>query len=362
MAEQEQNRTEPATPFKLAEARKQGQVARSLDFNSFVGVFAFLLLMLTLGGAMASRVAGLGAWLFQQSGSLRLESRGDLGWLTDLLFALLGIITPFAAVGMAFGVLANLLQIGPVFTFAPIKPKFERINPVAGFKRVFNKRMLFEAFKTLLKLGFFATILYGFFMALWPAFPDAADADSGVQIGFLAASARALLFRLGLAMLVIGVLDLAYTRWQFSKQMMMSRREMNEEVKRREGDPHIRAKMRELQRENIKQARSIGRVPEADVLITNPDHLAIALRYVRGEMSAPHVIAKGADLWAAEMKAAARRHGVPVLERRSLARLLFRSSQIDRPVPPESFLDVARVYAEVVRFTGEQPARHEVRQ
>jgi flagellar biosynthetic protein FlhB len=361
MAEQEQNRSEPATPFKLAEARKQGQVARSLDFNSFVLVFALLLILLTLGGSIAMKVMGLGAWLLQQSGALRLESVADTGWFAELIWAFLGIVVPFAVVGIAFAVIANVLQTGPVLTFVPLKPRFERINPIAGFKRVFNKRMLFEAFKTVLKLGFFSAILLGFFETLWPAFPAAAKADSGVQVGFLASSVKALLFRLGLALLIVGVLDLVYTRWQYGKQMMMSRREMKEEVKRREGDPHVRARIRELQRENLKQARSLGRVPEADVLITNPDHISIALRYVRGEMSAPHVVAKGADAWAAEMKAVARRHGIPVLERRSLARQLFRSSQLDRPVPPETFLDVARVYAEVGFGREAAPARHEVR-
>jgi flagellar biosynthetic protein FlhB len=263
-------------------------------------------------------------------------------------------------VGLAFAVLATLLQTGPVFTFAPLKPKFERINPVAGLKRVFNKRVLFEGFKTCLKLGLFAAILYGFFAGVWPLLPAAASADTSVQVGFLAATGGALLFRLGLALLIIGVLDLAYVRWQFAKQMMMSRRELKEEIKRREGDPLVRQKLRELQRENLKQARSLGRVPEADVLITNPEHLAIALRYVSGEMSAPHVIAKGADAWAVEMKAIARRHDIPAFERRSLARQLFRSTQLDRPIPFEAFVDVARVYAEAASERA-RTARHVVR-
>ena len=363
MAEQEQNRTEPATPFKLAEARKQGQVAKSQDFNSFVLVFAFLLLLSTLGASVAARVAGLSAWLFRQSAFLKLEAPGDLGWFGEIAIAFLAIVVPFAVVGMVFGVLANLIQTGPVFSFVPIKPKFERISPVAGFKRVFNKRMLFEALKTLVKLAFFVAILYSFFTALWPTLPAASQGDAGVQVGFLTASGTSLLFRLGLALLFIGVIDMAYVRWQFGKQMMMSRREMKEEVKRREGDPQIRAKIRELQRENLKQASSMGRVPEADVLITNPDHLAIALRYVRGEMSAPCVIAKGADAWAASMKAIARKNDIPVFERRSLARQLFRVAQLDRPIPPETFIDVARVYADVdAEAQRRQAARHEVRQ
>jgi flagellar biosynthetic protein FlhB len=159
--------------------------------------------------------------------------------------------------------------------------------------------------------------------------------------------------------LLIGLLDLIYTRWQFGKQMMMSRREMKEESKRREGDPHVRAKLRELQRENLKQARSLSRVPEADVLITNPEHFAIALKYVRGAMTAPQVIAKGADQWAVDMKAIARAHGVPLYERRKLARSLFRQARLDQPIPSDSFVDVARIYADV-DAARRRAARYEV--
>jgi flagellar biosynthesis protein FlhB len=358
MAEQEQNRTEKATPFKLAEARKQGQVAKSMDFNSFAMVFALLFVLIVLGGSVAMKVASLSSWLLQQSGSLKLEAPGDAVWFADLLKAFLGVVVPFAAVGIVFAILANLVQTGPIFTFVPLKPKFERINPIAGFKRIFNKKMLFEALKTLIKFSFFVWIAWAFFRALWPTLPAAASPDGGVVVAYLSEHGFSLLFRMGLAMLLIAALDFAFVRWTFGKQMMMSRREMKEEVKRREGDPLVRAKIRELQRENLKQARSIGRVPEADVLITNPEHLAIALRYVRDEMDAPHVIAKGADAWAAEMRAMARRHGIPVLERRSLARQLFRCGQLDRAIPPETFVDVARVYADMAT-ERRNSARHE---
>jgi flagellar biosynthetic protein FlhB len=358
MAEQEQNRTEQATPFKLAEARKQGQVSKSLDFNSFVAMFGLLLLFFTVGDSVAGRVAALCTWLLQDSASLRIESVDQLGWFSTILHVFIAIIVPIAVVSMVFAVLANLVQMGPVFSFEPLKPKFTRLNPVAGFKRIFNKKMLFEAVKTLLKLVFLGAILYAFFKALVPTLPAASNGDATTQLAYLSSNAKALLFRLGLAMLFIGLLDLVFVRWQFGKQMMMSRREVKEEVKRREGDPQIRAKIRALQRENLKQARSLGRVPEADVLITNPDHLAIALRYERGVMSAPHVISTGADSWAMEMKAIARRHDIPIVERRPLARQLFRSGQLDRPIPPETYVDVARVYADVPmdRHAG---ARHE---
>jgi flagellar biosynthetic protein FlhB len=361
MAEQEQNRPEPATPYKLAEARKQGQVAKSIDFNAFVTVCALLAVVLLRGGSIASHVAGLSVSLFQSSGDARLEQPGDAAWLGQVVLAALDVIAPFAVVAVVLAILANLLQTGPIFTFAPLKPKLERIHPVEGFKRVFSKRMLFEVFKTSLKLVLFGAILYGFLSSLWPGLPAVATSDTGTQLAWLAAGGKSLLFRLGLALLVIGLLDLVYMRWQFGKQMMMSRREIKEEVKRREGDPHVRAKLRELQRENLKQARSLSRVPEADVLITNPEHLAIALKYVRGVMTAPQVIAKGADAWAINMKTIARANGVLLYEQKKLARALFRHARLDQPIPADTFVDIARIYADV-EARRRRAARYEVAQ
>jgi flagellar biosynthesis protein FlhB len=239
------------------------------------------------------------------------------------------------------------VKIGPVCTFQPLKPKGERINPIAGFKRVFNKKMLFDAFKSVLKLLILGSVAVAFFFALWPRLPEAESADTGIVQQWVGQNALTLLFRLGLALVLIGLLDLLYTRSKFKEDMMMSRRELKEEVKRREGDPLVRAKLRELQRENLKQAASMKRVPEADVLITNPEHLAIALRYERGSMGAPVLLAKGADSWAADMRAMARRHGIPIYERRKLARMLFRQGQLGAPIPADSYLDVARIYAEL---------------
>jgi flagellar biosynthetic protein FlhB len=347
MAEQEQNRSEPATPFKLEDAKKQGQVAKSLDFNSFAILCALLFALIAIGSSTVAKLTGLAATLFAVSGNIELSSIGTAtAWFGRLLMAFLAIILPIAAIGAVFAILANLLQTGPIFTFVPLKPKFERINPAAGFKRLFNKKMLFEGVKTLAKLCLFGAIACSFLLGALPSLPAVAVGDVGVQTDWLATHATALLFRLGLAMLVIALLDVAWVRWSYRKQMMMSRRELKEETKRREGDPLIRAKLRELQRENLKRAKSMGRVPAADVLITNPQHLAIALKYVRGEMSAPHVVAKGMDAWAADMRRIAHKNGIPVIQRRSLARELYRRGQLDRPIPPHTFVEVARVYVE----------------
>lgn len=347
MQEQEQNRTEQATPFKLSEAKKRGQVAKSLDFNTFVVVCGLLMALAIWGGAQWERLCQVCAALFASASQLQIDQASFVGTASMIASEALALVLPFAGAGFVFAVLSNIVQTGPIFSADPLKPKFERINPIAGFKRIYNKKMLFEAFKSFVKLGFFGLIAFAFFFAIWPTLPTIAASDSAGQMLWLGTSAMALLFRLGLALVIVGLLDLAFVRWQFKRQMMMSTREVKEEVKRREGDPLIRAKIRELQRENRKQARSLNRVPEADVLITNPEHLAIALRYDRDRMNAPVVLAKGADIWAAEMRTIAAKHGIPRFERRKLARLLFKRTQIDQPIPPEAFVDVARVYAEI---------------
>jgi flagellar biosynthetic protein FlhB len=346
MAEKEQNRTEQATPFKLEEARKQGQVAKSLDFNSLIMISGLLALAMIWGTSAWRELGQLARDLFVSSADLDV-SLNNSGWMAGLISSFISLVAPVLLVGVLLAVLANLVQTGPIFSFTPLKPKGERINPVAGFKRVFNKKMLFDAFKSLLKLLVLGGVAVAFFFALWPQLLVPQSSDSALVQEWFGHHAVGLLFRLGLALVLIGLLDLMYTRHKFKNDMMMSRRELKEEVKRREGDPLIRAKLRELQRENLKQAASVKRVPEADVLITNPEHLAIALRYERGSMSAPVLLARGADSWAAEMRALAHRHGIPIYQRRSLARQLFRIGALGQGIPADCYVDVARIYADL---------------
>jgi flagellar biosynthesis protein FlhB len=361
MAEQEQNRTEQATPFKLSEAKKQGQVAKSLEFNTLVMVVGLLAAMSILGKTHWSSLCELCRQLFANSASLQINAATTPGWMSELGWRTLDVLLPFLTIGVVVAVLANLVQTGPILSGEPLKPKFERLNPVAGFKRIFNKKMLFEAFKSVVKLVFFSAIAWVFFLSLLPSLVALAGHDAQSEANWLGESALSLLFRLGLGLLIVGIIDIAFVRWQFSQQMMMSRRDVKEEVKRREGDPQIRAKIRELQRENLKQAKSMGRLPDADVLITNPTHFAVALHYDRTTMNAPIVLAKGSDNWVKEMKSIARSNAVPILENKKLARLLFKQGVLEQPIPAESFLDVARVYAELAD-SRRREARYETTQ
>jgi flagellar biosynthetic protein FlhB len=361
MQEQEQNRTEQATPFKLSEAKKRGQVAKSLEFNTLVVVVSLLTAMAIWGKSYWRAMCELCAQLFASAATLQITSESSPGIFSDIGARTSTVVMPFLLAGVIAAILANWVQTGPIISADPLKPKFERLNPAAGFKRMFSKKMLFEAIKSVIKLMFFGSIAYAFFLSSLTGLLTIGGYDADGQANWIAGLAIGLLFRLGLGLVVVGLIDITYVRWQHSQQMMMSRREMKEEVKRREGDPQIRAKIRELQRENLKQARSMGRLPDADVLITNPTHFAVALRYDRAIMNTPIVLAKGADNWAQEMKAVARKHGVPMFERRQLARQLFRRGVIEQPIPSEAFLDVARVYADLAQIRRNE-SRYEVQQ
>ena len=347
MAEQDQDKSEQATPFKLEEARRRGQVFKSLDLNSFFMISAALALLWIGGARFLGDGLALQRYIIERAAVQRFEIAELIHWFGGLFATVSLILAPFFLLVVIVAVSSNLAQTGPIFTFFPLKPDPKRINPVQGFKRVFSKRMLFEAVKTLLKLGLVGTVAYFVIVDMLPHLLTMPQIDPRGYPTVLLGAIGSLLFKLVLVLLFVALLDLAYTRWDYGKKMRMSRRELKDEIKRREGDPQMRAKIKELQREAAKRSKSLKRVPDADVLITNPTHLAVALRYRRDTMRAPAVISKGGGETAAAMKAVARRHGIPVIERPPLARQLFREVDIDGAIPEAVYESVARIYAEI---------------
>lgn len=344
-SEQDQDRTEPATPYKLKEARNRGQVSKSLEINSLLLMAAALLVSYAMGERLVTQQLVLSRKLLSEAHKISLNGANSLSLFKFTYESLLGFLWPFIGAVMITGILANVFQTGPVFSFFPIKPDVNRLNPVQGFKRVFSKKLLFESVKTVLKIFIFGAVIYFALAALMPAVMAMVDTDPKVYPFVLLDHARGLVFKLLMVVLLVALVDLIYSRWSFGQQMRMSRRDLKDEVKRREGDPQIRVRRRQLQREMVIRAGALNRVPEADVLITNPTHLAIALKYERGEMAAPQVIAKGAGELAAKMREMARRHEVPIVENKPLAKALFRISRIDERVPDDLFPAVAKILA-----------------
>lgn len=345
MAEQEKDRTEPATPFKLEEARKRGQVAKSLDFNSLFVIGALLASIYAWGDDVTRGGARLNGLAMERAVNVVGDVPALSQWLGELMIAMLVLVAPFFAAALIASVCANLFQAGPVFSGFPLKPDFQRLNPVEGLKRVFSLRMLFEGVKTVIKVALFGFVAYLAIDAAFPALLALSQSDPKSYMALMIAQVSVLAFKLFLCLVIVALLDLAYAKWDYARRMRMSRREMKEEIKRREGDPLVRARIRELQQETAKRAKSLKRVPEADVLITNPDHFAVAVRYDRETMRAPVVIAKGAGDLAQQMKAVAQRSNVPLFESPTLARRLFTESDLDMPVDSRLFEPLARVYA-----------------
>ena len=360
MQEQEQNRTEPATEFKLKEARKRGQISKSTDFNILVIVCGLLTAIAIWGEAQWTRLCELCARLFAGAATFQVDVDGATQLGGALAHEALSTLLPFAATGFAFAIVANVVQVGPILSSEPIKPKFERLNPVAGFKRLFNKRVLFEALKSVLKLGFFAAIAYAFFISLWPGLPAIAAGGLGAQMQWLGSSAVGLLFRLGLALAVVGLLDLLYVRWSYRPRHddePARAQGGNQAARGRSAHPraHPRVAAGEPEAGALDEPRAGGR--RADHQPAAPGRRA-ALRPRTDERAARHREGcRGVGGRDAVDRRAPRDSAVrePAGSRGCCS--VVRSST--RPIPPEAFLDVARCTRSSACANGAE-ARYEV--
>lgn len=339
--EQDVDRSEAATPFKLQKAREQGQTPRSTDATS-AAVFLVSMLYIASQGMSAAdsflrlmRAALLRAataneaalWLLMQQ-----LAREATGILWPLLFAL-----PLAAV------IASVAQTGSVLSATPLQMDFTRLNPATGLKRIFSQRTLFDGARSCLKLLLLSAAALIALGALLPQFHAITALPPAAFLSTLVQDVTGLGLKMGVVLAALACVDMLYTRREFSRRMRMSRRELKDEFKNREGDPRVRARLRELRREMLRRSLALKNTGSADVVLTNPTHYAVALRYVHGEMEAPRVVAKGAGKLAAAMRAIAARHGVIVVQNPPLARRLFRDGAIDEYIPASLHAEVARI-------------------
>jgi flagellar biosynthetic protein FlhB len=343
MAEQDFDRTEAATPYKLEQARERGQVGKSADVVSAL-VFTVAAALLYWKGwdgltrvfaydqsllARAARMQATPATLWQATGDMVRE--GVL-----MLVPFLGAILIAALVG-------NLAQTGPLLSAHPLKPDFERLNPMSGFKRVMSVRTLFDGARAFAKLALLALVVYHALKALFPHFLQLSASPVPTAARRVIDAAAATSLKIALLLCVVAAIDWAFTRREFARKMRMSRRELKDEHKHREGDPRIRARLRELRREALRRSLAVRRTASADVVVTNPTHVAVALRYEHGAMQSPQVVAKGAGTLAAAMRQIAARHRVPVVQSPPLAREMYKTLEVDQFVPPALFAQVARI-------------------
>lgn len=339
-------RTEAPSAKRLTEARNRGQVLKSQELQSALVMLAAALLLQTLGGGLLTHLRQL--FTATLTGLPRVTALVSGGWLADWAQARLlplGLEVILLVLGVAAaGLLVSFAQTG--VHWAGERPAFDlnRLDPVAGFQRVFSGQGLIELLRAFLKLAVIGLVAYQYLAGETGALLQLSQTDLPAAAGQWAALAFGLLWRVAGAYLVLGVLDYFYQRWQYLRGLRMTRQEVKEEFKQNEGNPQIKGFVRQQQRRLARQ-RMLAAVPKADVVITNPTHFAVALHYDRATMGAPKVVAKGAALVAQRIKALARDHGVPVMENPPLARALYRLVEIDSEVPPELYVAVAEALA-----------------
>ncbi|MCC6142631.1 MAG: flagellar biosynthesis protein FlhB [Candidatus Hydrogenedentes bacterium] len=337
----------PASAQKLQRAREEGNVARSQDLNSAWALLVALIALAMLGPQMFRGIVETGVYFIGDAHRIvRLpwdevmkSALWQLGWLT----------LPFMAVMLAAGLAVSLLQTGFLLTGKPLIPKLNRLNPISGMQKFFSLRSLIELVKSIAKLIIVAWIVWITvrsdlgelikLMALQPYHLVLAVADLVVSIWW----------RVVAAMIVLGIFDYGYQRWQFLHDQRMTFQEARQEAKEMEGDPNIKRRVRQLQRQMAMQ-RMMAEVPQADVIITNPTTYAVALRYKADEMEAPVVVAKGMRIVAERIREIGAKHRVPILERPELARNVYKSVEVGRAIPEGLFRAVAEVLSYVYKI------------
>ncbi|MCD7709624.1 MAG: flagellar biosynthesis protein FlhB [Clostridiales bacterium] len=348
-------KTEPATEKKLKDARKEGKVAKSRELNSaFELVVLFLCLRIFMSfmynnflSVFDSVYGTMGDFVLMNEGSLSTRSFGSLGMFVLARVAL--IVLPFFLLGFAVTFLVCVIQVGWQISGKPLQPKGSKFNPVNGFKRIFSKDTLFELVKSIAKVAIVILVAYLsirndanklFFLY------EITIQQAVVLVGTIILNAG---LAIAVVYIIIGFADYAYQRWKFRDDMKMTKQEVKDEYKNTEGDPQVKNRQRRKMQE-VSQQRMMQSVPQADVVITNPTHLAVALQYdpeVAG--SAPRVIAKGEDYVAQRIKEVARENGIKIVEDKPLARMLYTNVDLGAEIPPELYQAVAEILAVIFK-------------
>jgi flagellar biosynthesis protein FlhB len=357
MGESGGDKTEEPTPHRLREAREKGQVAKSREVTTAVLLLLTYFLFRYLGPFMWRNLVEMAGAIFQLIPEAKNFDLPFVGYLLLIGLRAMGfILLPIFAITFVAALVAEALQTGFVVALDPLSPKLERVNPLEGFKRMFSMQGLVELVKSILKIVVVFYIAWyaakddlPFIMVLIESHPWQAIVLGG-DIAYRIA------MRVGLFYIAIAILDYLYKRWEYMKNLKMTRQEVKEEYKRLEGDPMVKQRMRDLQRQ-VAQQRMMSSVPQADVVVTNPTHLAVALKYAQAKMKAPVVLAKGERKIAEEIKRIAEAHEISIVQNETLARSIYRSTRVNQEVPSDLYQAIAEVLAYVYKIKRERKER-----
>ncbi len=332
-----------ATPRKLEQARKEGQVVKSKDFSTAVSLLVLFMVIFGLAPFIWDQIVQVFTLLYEQIPNANMDK---IGYMYVLLIAVKGaalIIGPILAIAWLVAVLADFIQVGPLVAIAPLVPKLDKLNPTKYFKNIISIKTLFELFKNIVKVIILGYIGWAVYKEHIEAILMLASIDNNfavmIEFGKLMTE---FIFKACIAFLIIAAADYGVTKWKFLKDQKMSFKEIKDEYKNSEGDPNVKAQLRQRRMQMLQQG-AMDAVPTADFVVTNPTHVACALKYVAEEMDSPMLIAKGTELIAKKIIDIAKEHNVPVIENPPVARAVFRMCDINQPIPPELYKAVAEI-------------------
>jgi len=349
MAENDQEKTEQPSARRREQARKEGNFATSKEISSFFSILGAVVVLYFSGVWIFMGIADFMKTSFFSFGP-ELTVQSALALFNRVTGKLLLLILPAMAVPV-FGAISYVLQNGLNFTGKPMTPDLNKINPLEGVKRLFSLNSLAELVKSILKLTIITYVVYGTVKAEWPRLPFLMDMQLTGALAYIGTIAFRIMAKTVWVLALIAGVDYLYQRWSFEKGLRMSKDELKEEAKETEGDPHVRARIKSIQREMARK-RMMQDVPTADVVVTNPTHLSIAIKYDRSKADAPMVVAKGAGHLAMKIRELATENNVPLVENKPLARHLYKHTEVGMQIPVEVYKAVAEVLAYVYRLKG----------
>ncbi|MBQ9305176.1 flagellar biosynthesis protein FlhB [Butyrivibrio sp.] len=350
-------KTEQPTAKKLDDARKEGQVAKSQEVATAFSLLALFIILRFVYGFMGEIFSNTFQYVYDSIPNVARTYDGYLpiAYISSLvihaMLTLLLLCAPFFIVGFLVALICDFVQVGFKPTTKPLQPKFSKLDPISGMKKIFSTRKVFELVKSILKLGIMAIVIISFFSGRKESLFLLYDIPLKQAIGLMGNLIIDLGLRIAAAYMIIAFADLIYQRRKFNKDMMMTKQEVKDEFKNSEGNPEIKGaqKRRMMQ---ASQRRMMQNLPKADVVITNPTHYAVAIKYDANEADAPMVVAKGADYLAQRIKDIARENDVEIVENKPLARMLYANVEVGELVPPELYKAVAEVLAYVYHLKG----------
>lgn len=345
-------KTEDATAKKLDDARKEGQVAKSKELGNAISLFALFIALKVFAGRVGIQFIETFNYVYNKIPDLVKQREGEINQndirilFTSILLRIMQITLPFFAMAVVLLFIVEIVQVGWKPTTKPLQPKGSKFNPINGFKRMFSKDKLVELFKSILKIGLITYIAYStmkdqvavvfelYDMMLISAIRTIGDVVIGMGM------------RICFAYLVLGLIDYGYQKWKFAQDMKMTKQEVKDEMKDAEGDPQVKGQQKRRMQEASRR-RMMQQVPQADVVITNPTHFAVALKYDPEKFEAPYLVAKGEDFLAARIKDTARENGIEIVENKPLARIIYYNVDLGYPIPPELYHAVADILAAI---------------